>query len=431
MKSIIVIGGGAAGMIAAISAKTTNPSCKVILLEKNEKLGKKIYITGKGRCNVTNAAPMDEYLNYYVSNPKFLYSAFAQFNNQDLMHLIEENGTKLKIERGNRVFPVSDHASDITKALKTALCKLSVDVRLNTEVDSIESCAYENPEEGKKDKRICSVTTKKGEKLSCDALIIATGGISYVTTGSTGDGFRFAEDLGLKVTSLRPSLVPFVLSNDETPDLEGLSLRNVMLHVSYGKKGKKEFSKLGEMVFTRRGISGPLVLTASAIVGKSLEEDGRLAASIDFKPAISEQELDQRLLKEVDKNLNRDLSNLMVSLLPSRMAEVFLEKIGIPGNLKAHDLTKEMRKTIVNGLKAYPIEIIGTEGFKQAVVTQGGVSVKEISPNSMEAKKIKGLYFAGEVLDVDGFTGGFNLQLAFSTGHLAGYSAANEVMEDK
>ena len=197
MKSIIVIGGGAAGMIAAISAKTTNPSCKVILLEKNEKLGKKIYITGKGRCNVTNAARMDEYLNYYVSNPKFLYSAFAQFNNQDLMHLIEENGTKLKIERGNRVFPVSDHASDITKALNTALCKLSVDVRLNTEVDSIESCAYENPEEGKKDKRICSVTTKKGEKLSCDALIIATGGISYVTTGSTGDGFRFAEDLGL------------------------------------------------------------------------------------------------------------------------------------------------------------------------------------------------------------------------------------------
>ncbi len=419
-KQIIVIGGGAAGMLAAYSAKLHNASADVLLLEKNEKLGKKIYITGKGRCNVTNATPMDEYLEKYITNPKFLYSAFAEFDNQDLMNLIEQNGTPLKIERGNRVFPVSDHASDITKALQNAMKKVGVKVQLHTAVEKI-TVEAQNPS-------VASVVAKDGTVYPADAVILATGGISYPTTGSSGDGYRMAEHLGLTVTNLVPALVPLTLSNREIPELEGLSLKNVNLHISYGKKLKKEYSKLGEMVFTKNGISGPLVLTGSSIVAKSLDEYGTLPGFIDFKPAISEQELDDRLLREVKRQENRDLSNLMMSLLPSRLCPIFLEKYGIPGTLKANSLTREMRQTIVRGLKHYEIEINGTEGFRQAVITQGGIKVKEISPKTMEAKSIHGLFIAGEVLDVDGVTGGFNLQEAFSTGYLAGKSAGEYVL---
>lgn len=416
MHRVIVIGGGAAGLMASYSASLT---CPVILLEKNEKLGKKIYITGKGRCNCTNACSMDDYISNYVSNPRFTYSMLRSFTNQDLIDFLEANGTKTKVERGNRVFPVTDHASSVTKAFSNALKKNDVDIRLNSEVSDI---LFSPLDDTKYKLKIDGVRLKDGKELKCDSLVIATGGLSYPLTGSTGDGFRFAEECGHTITKLRPSLVPFILKEDVS-SLEGLSLRNVELCIKYNKS--KTYRERGEMVFTHDGISGPLVLTASALLNKYLDE-GALTGYIDLKPALDEETLDKRLIRELESRHNQDIKNVLSSLLPAKLIPEFIRRLGIDPNIKAHDFTKEQRKRTVFLLKHFSFTIKGYGSYNQAVITQGGVSVKNIDSKTMESKIVKGLFFAGEIIDVDGFTGGFNLQFAFSSGYLAGINASKE-----
>ena len=422
MKKVIVIGGGAAGLCAAVFA--SKMGAKVFLVERNEKLGKKIYITGKGRCNVTNAAPMSEYLENYISNPKFNYSIFNAFTNDDLIAFLEQNGCKTKVERGNRVFPVSDHASSVTKAFESCLKKNGVIVKLHSRVRSIEVVDYTDSDvKSKKTKQVKSVTLDNGDVLEGDAIIIATGGLSYPTTGSTGDGYDFARSLGHSVTALRPSLVPMILKENDYGEMEGLSLRNVELNIQYRKN--KSYCNRGEMVFTKDGISGPLVLSGSAIIGRDLEKRGELPGYIDLKPALDADTLDKRLLREFEDRKNADLKNVLGALLPSKMIPVFIHRLGLKSDLKVHDITRENRESIINLMKHFDITVSDLGKYNQAVVTQGGISCKEIDSKTMESKFVDGLYFAGEVIDVDAFTGGFNLQFAFSSGYAAGVSAAN------
>lgn len=425
MRKVVIIGGGAAGLAAAYAASLN--SCEVVLVEKNEKLGKKIYITGKGRCNVTNALPIDEFLDKIISNPKFTYSIFSEFDNNDLIEFLENNGCKTKIERGNRVFPVSDHASSVTRAFEKALEKNGVEVLLKTEVRGINVKPFLSDEpKSKKNSKIYSVSLSNGDEIECDAIIIATGGLSYPTTGSTGDGYKWAEGLGHKVTSLRPSLVPLILKEDVSA-LEGLSLRNVELSITYRKK--KTYLDRGEMVFTADGISGPLCLSASAIIGKDLEKTGELPGYIDLKPALDFDTLEKRVLREFEERKNADLKNVLGALLPSKLIPVFIRRLGVSSDLKVHDVTKEVRRSIVNNMKRFEITVCDLGKYNQAVVTQGGVSVKDINSKTMESKFVDGLYFAGEVIDVDCFTGGFNLQFAFSSGYVAGKMASDFVEE--
>ena len=427
---IIVTGGGAAGMIAAYAAASEGAS--VLLLEKNEKLGKKIYITGKGRCNVTNACDFDGLIKNQCRNGKFLYSAFSRFSNMDMMELLEKAGCRLKTERGDRVFPISDHASDVTKALTKLLDESGVKVRLRTEVRQIERL-----QDGTFKVLIGS---EDKEPLLCRRLIIATGGLSYPTTGSTGDGYAFAEKFGLKVKNCTPSLVPLLLSdNEETAELSGLSLKNVNLSLYMGNK--LLYEELGELLFTHKGISGPLVLTASSIVGEELLKnsernktedakkpeirlmDMKMTVSIDMKPALSHEKLDLRLLRDFDGAKNQDIKNVLRSLLPSSLIKPVLRRAGISPEKKANSITKEERNKLIDTIKGLRYEVKGLGGFNEAVVTKGGVDVKEIDPRTMESKKVPGLYFAGEVLDIDARTGGFNLQNAWSTGYAAGKAA--------
>lgn len=409
MSKVVVIGGGAAGMMASYSAGMCGHT--VDLYDGNEKLGKKIYITGKGRCNFTNAMPLEEYFNSkIVTNPKFLYSALYGFSNDMVMDFMEAHGCPYKVERGDRVFPVSDHASDVTAALKRGMDEVGVRVHLNQKVSGIIE----------RDGRVVGIRLEGGKEVLADAVILATGGKSYPTTGSTGDGFAFAEELGMDVTTLRPALVPFVTKERYVPLLQGLSLRNVTLTIYDGNK--KVYSDFGEMLFTHFGISGPLVLTAASLLGKRLEKSGSLRAEIDLKPALSDEQLDERLLREISENGGKAFHNYIAKLLPGKMVDVFVDLTEIPAEKKARDLTAEDRKRILNLLRHFSFTIQGLRGFKEAIVTQGGISVKEINPSTMEAKHHPGLYVCGEVLDVDAVTGGFNLQLAFSTGYLAGIS---------
>jgi predicted Rossmann fold flavoprotein len=412
MKHVIVVGGGASGMAAAIAAG--RGGCKVTLLEKNEKLGKKIYITGKGRCNFTNGAPIEDFFPMVMSNPKFLYSAFYTLTNQDVMDFMESHGTPWKEERGQRIFPVSDRASDVTHALKTALDAYKVKICLHTEVTGIVV----------EDGRVVGVQTADGMKRA-DAVILCTGGLSYPTTGSTGDGHHFAKELGLKVTELRPALVPFNCMESYIPKMQGLSLKNVSLSLYVDGRKKPVYQDFGEMMFTHFGITGPLVLSASSRVGKHLTGgNGALKGFIDLKPALDHDKLNQRLLRIIEEAPNKQFSNFYDKLLPKAMIPVMIELTGIAPELKLNSITKEMRETILQYLKAFPLTVTGTRGFKEAIVTQGGISVKEIDPSTMEVKKYPGLYAAGELLDLDALTGGFNLQIAFSTGDLAGRSIA-------
>ncbi|MBP5266663.1 MAG: NAD(P)/FAD-dependent oxidoreductase [Lachnospiraceae bacterium] len=409
MSKVVVIGGGAAGMMASYSAGMCGH--EVDLYDGNEKLGKKIYITGKGRCNFTNAMPLEEYFNSkIVSNPKFLYSALYGFSNDMVMDFMESHGCPYKIERGDRVFPVSDHASDVTAALKRAMDEVGVSVHLNCKVTGILT----------EQERVCGVRLENGKTVSADAVILATGGKSYPTTGSTGYGYAFAKELGMDVTAIRPALVPFVTKEGFVPLLQGLSLRNVTMTVYDGSK--KVYSEFGEMLFTHFGISGPLVLTAASLLGKRLEASGSLRAEIDLKPALSDEQLDERLLREISENGGKAFHNYMAKLLPGKMVDVFVDLSEIPAEKKARDLTAEDRKKIIDLLRHFAFTIQGLRGFKEAIITQGGISVKEINPSTMEVKKHPGLYVCGEVLDVDAVTGGFNLQIAFSTGYLAGLS---------
>lgn len=419
MKTII-IGAGPAGIMAAISA--ANNGDDVVLLEKNEKIGKKLFITGKGRCNVTNACTRDEFFENVVSNPKFLYSAFSQFNNEDLMRLIDDNGTPLKTERGNRVFPVSDHSSDIIKALNNALKNAHVDLRLNTSVKSIlfeadnKLMVGNNPECS--DKSVTGIRTDNGEIIKGDKVIVATGGISYKSTGSTGDGLRWAGESGHRISSLKPALVPLETKEKWPSELTGLSLKNVTLSLFI--KDKLKYKEMGEMLFTHFGISGPLVLTSSSILACSDEKDVKVF--IDLKPALSDEEFDARLIRELQEGNKKDLKNILGNIYPVKLGLKVCELAGVDIYKKCNELTKEERKKILEYTKRLPLTIKGTRDYDEAIITHGGVSVKDINPKTMESKLIKGLYFAGEVMDVDAFTGGFNLQIAFSTGYLAGIS---------
>lgn len=405
----VVIGGGAAGMMAAAAAAENGRP--VILLEKNEKLGKKIYITGKGRCNVTNACGQDKFFENIVSNPKFLYSAFHTFDNKRLETFLENNGCHLKEERGERVFPVSDHASDVTAAFERFLKKNGVQVRLHSEVRSIET-------DGRK---ITGVTLADGSLISAGSVIVATGGLSYPVTGSTGDGHRMAQSLGHTVKDCVPSLVSLETEEDWVKKLQGLSLKNVSLTMSCGKK--KLYQGFGEMLFTHYGVSGPLVLSASSFYGKKKGADAVLL-TIDLKPALSEEQLDKRILRDFEENRNRQFKNALGGLYPAKLISVMIERSGIDPEKRVHEVTKQERRRLVELTKAFALRVKGKRGFDEAVITQGGVSVKEVNPSTMESKLIEGLYFAGEVLDLDGLTGGFNLQIAWSTGYLAGISSA-------
>ena len=423
MKTI-VIGAGPAGIMAAISAAASGDD--VVLLEKNEKTGKKLFITGKGRCNVTNDCTRDEFFENIVSNPKFLYSAFSQFNNADLMKLIEDNGTPLKTERGNRVFPVSDHSSDIIKALNNALKSAGVDLRLNTSVKSIITESLENDAEGDLknkglSKRAIGVKTDDGQIIKADKVVIATGGISYKSTGSTGDGLRWAGEEGHRISTLKPALVPLETYEKWPFELTGLSLKNVTLSLLI--KDKLKYKEMGEMLFTHFGISGPLVLTSSSIIAVSDEKD--IKVLIDLKPALSDDEFDARLIRELKEGNKKDLKNILGNIYPIKLGLKICELSGVDIYKKCNEITKEERKKILDYTKRLPLTIKGTRDFDEAIITHGGVSVKDINPKTMESKLVKNLFFAGEVIDVDAFTGGFNLQIAFSTGYLAGERQTN------
>ena len=408
MSNVIVIGGGAAGMMAAYAAGMCGHS--VTLLEKNEKLGKKIYITGKGRCNFTNACSEEDFLKNVVSNPKFLYSAIYTFNSDAMIDFVEMHGTETKVERGNRAFPASDHASDITKALKNALQEVNVDIQLNTSVSKLIASGD----------RVTGVELKNNKKLSADAVILCTGGLSYQTTGSTGDGMRWAKNIGLNVTDTRPALVPLNTKESYIKEMQGLALKNVKLSIFNGKK--KLYDEFGEMLFTHFGVSGPLVLSASSIIGKKLQETGELKAYIDLKPALSFDELDARVLRDFNDNMNKHLSSVLRGLLPSSMVPVVIDILDFDDMRQINSITKEERTILVELLKAFPFTITGLREYKEAIITQGGISIKDIDPSTMKCKNINGLSVAGEVLDLDAFTGGFNLQIAWATGYLAGIS---------
>lgn len=403
---IVVLGGGPAGMMAAIAAAEAGAS--VLLLEPNERLGKKLNITGKGRCNLTNRCGLEDFLQSVPRNGRFLYSAFSQFSSEDVMAFFEELGVPLKTERGNRVFPVSDRAFDVSGGLERRLKKLGVSVLR----DRAEALLI----------RDGVLRGVKGEKADhgADRVIVATGGVSYPLTGSTGDGYRMAKQAGHTIQEPRGSLVPLCAAGELCASLQGLSLKNVALRVY--ENNKKIYSDFGEMLFTHFGVSGPMVLSASAHIRHFEKKSYRL--EIDLKPALDEAALDKRLLTDFTRHSNSDFVNALDDLLPRKLIEPFVRLTGIDPREKVHDLTREQRRRVLALLKALPVEITGPRPVSEAIVTSGGVTVKEVNPSTMESKLLPGLYFAGEVLDVDAYTGGFNLQIAWCTGRLAGISAA-------
>ncbi len=443
MSKIAVIGCGAAGMMAALSAAKNGGS--VTIFEKNEKPGKKIYITGKGRCNVTNACDVTDYFDNVRRNPRFLYSAIYGFDNRSVMDFFENNGCHLKVERGERVFPVSDHSSDIIRTLFNAVKKAGVKVLLNTTVHSVEA----------KNGEVSAIAySREKDPITIeefDKVIICTGGLSYPSTGSTGDGYDFAKSLGHSIVEPVPSLVPFETKEDWVKDLQGLSLKNVGLKMyledeissdstlkaekisesgakidtAGGKKGKNKKSRpvyegFGEMMFTHFGVTGPLVLTASCYY----EKKKKAKLFLDLKSALSEEQLDKRILRDFGEAPNKQFKNALSGLFPSKLIPVMVKLSGIDPELSVNNITREQRLFFVKLIKNVPLNVTGTRGFNEAIITRGGVSVKEVDPSTMESKLIKGLFFAGEVLDVDTETGGFNLQVAWSTGYLAGESAS-------
>lgn len=414
MSKVIIVGGGAAGMMAAVTAAENGK--EVELFEKNDKLGKKLFITGKGRCNITNAADIEEFFPAVSSNPKFLYSAFYSFTNSQTIDFFENLGVRTKVERGGRVFPESDHSSDVIRALEREMEQLGVKINLNAEVK--ELLPGKPDEDGKMIVR--GIVLSSGKKVYGDAVIVATGGISYPSTGSTGDGFRFAGKCGHKVTELSPSLVPMEVKEWYAGELMGLSLRNIEIRITDGKK--KLYQEFGEMLFTHYGVTGPVILSASSIVGKRLKQT-ELTLHIDLKPALTEEQLDKRVLREFEGNHNRQIKNAVDSLFPAKLRPVMVELSGIPEDKKVHEITKEERRSFVRLIKDFTMTLTGLRGYNEAIITKGGVSVREIDPGTMASKLVDGLYFAGEVLDLDAVTGGYNLQIAWSTGYLAGLNA--------
>lgn len=410
---VCVIGGGPAGMMSAIIAARNG--AKVTLIEKNEKLGKKLFLTGKGRCNLTNSCLMEELFASVVRNPKFMYSSFYDFTNSDTIDFFENIGLKVKTERGNRVFPNSDHSSDVIKVLANELNNLAVDVRLfTTFVDFIEN-------NNKISSVILSDQNGNIEKFKTDAIIMATGGVSYSSTGSDGNTFPTLKNHNINVENTSASLIPFVCKADYITSLQGISLKNVSFRVKVS--GKEKYNGFGEMLFTHFGVSGPLVLSASAYISEK-DFNCPVEGIIDLKPALTEEELDLRILRDFSENNNKQISNIIPKLVPSKMTDSILYLAGIDGCKKVNCITKEERRNLCSILKNFSFDISDVRPVNEAIITRGGVSVKDINPKTMESKKIKGLYFAGEMIDVDALTGGFNLQIAWSTGHLAGEQAA-------
>lgn len=423
MSDVIVVGGGAAGMMAAITA--ARGGHKVTLLEKNEKLGKKLFITGKGRCNITNAGDSEDVFNSIVTNKKFMYSALNGFTNYDTLGFFDELGLKIKIERGNRVFPESDHSSDVIGALSRELKRLGVDVRLNTEVKEILTDEVHLINDKNANGTVTGVRVSyagKSEVLHADNVIIATGGNSYQSTGSTGDGYRFAKQAGHTVTPIIPALVPFTTEEVWEQDLQGLSLKNISISVMDG--AKELYSEFGEMLFTHFGVSGPVILSASSFVAKTVRER-KLKLVIDLKPALTHEQLDERIIRDFDEEKNKAFKNSLDKLLPKKLIPVVVMLSGIDGAKKVNEITRGERQGLVELLKGLTLTITGLRGFNEAIITQGGVNVKEINPTTFESKLCKGLFFAGEVLDVDAVTGGFNLQIAWSSGYAAASHLGN------
>ena len=414
MSKIIVVGGGAAGIFAAIEA--ADGRSEVHLYEHNEKLGKKLFITGKGRCNVTNACESrEELLANIVTNARFMYSSLAAFDNHQMMAFLEEAGLSLKTERGQRVFPASDKSSDVIRALTAELDRRGVRVHLNSQVTGL----------WQEEERVLGIKLGR-EKIPADAVILATGGVSYASCGSTGDGHRMAQESGHKVTKLLPSLVPMVTSEEWVRSLQGLSLKNISLTL---KQGKKEIcSDFGEMMFTHFGITGPVVLSASAHMGKYLAK-GPVTAILDLKPALTDQQLDARILRDFEANKNKQIRNVLPALMPQALVPVILSLAGIDPYLEIHNVSKGQRRALAEQIKGLRMTVTALRGFNEAIITQGGVSVRDVNPATMASKRVQGLYFAGELLDVDAYTGGFNLQIAWSTGYAAGRAAAEAAWE--
>lgn len=402
MKKVIVAGGGAAGMMAAAAASDAGKD--VTIFEKNEKLGKKLFITGKGRCNLTNTGDIDDFMDNIPGNSNFLYSAFYTFFNNDIMSFMENLGVKLKVERGNRVFPESDKSSDIIKAFERKLSSNNVHIKYNSKIDDIIIG-------GGKIKGVLS----GGREFSCDSLIIACGGKSYPLTGSTGDGYVFAQKAGHSIVHLRPSLVPLVVEEDYIKELQGLSLKNVSVKIL--SRGRTVFEDFGEMLFTHFGLSGPIILSSSRFVVDKLPG---VTAVINLKPALSEEQLDKRLQRDFQKYSRKMFKNSLDDLLPQKLIPVIIRLSGIDENKEVDQITREERTNLVRLLQNLTFHIKDTRPFNEAIITAGGVSIKEIDPGTMESKLVKGLYFAGEIIDVDALTGGYNLQIAFSTGYCAG-----------
>ncbi len=404
---IVIVGAGAAGLMAAYSAAEADPTVKITLVEKNNRVARKVMITGKGRCNVTNDCDTDTLMRNIPRNPRFLYSAFSNFDSRDTMAFFENKGVPLKVERGNRVFPVSDKAVDIVDALFGAVKSKGVKI-LNDSVSEIVVT----------DGAVRGVRTQNSGMVFADRVLIATGGVSYPVTGSTGDGHRMAESAGHTVTELLPSLVPLECHEGFCSRLSGLSLKNVTLSIFEEGKKKPVFSDMGEMLFTHFGISGPLVLSGSAYIKNPKEKSYR--AFIDLKPALSFEQLDSRVLRDFYEQQNKDFINSLDMLLPKSLIPVVVSLSGIPAHSKVNSIDRESRKRLCELLKAFPLNITNFRPIEEAIITRGGISVKEINPATMESKLVSGLFFAGEIIDVDAFTGGFNLQIAFSTGFVAG-----------
>lgn len=404
MKNVVVIGGGAAGMMAAIAASQNNK--KVILIEKNRRLGKKLYITGKGRCNVTTNKDVSEIIENVCTNPYFMYSSLYTFTNKDLMEMIEKGGVKLKVERGDRVFPESDKSSDIIKCLERYMQQGNVDVRLGISAEEIIADGDV----------VKGVRIDDGTVIKADSVIVATGGKSYPLTGSTGDGYKLLKKLGHTITDILPSLIPLTTEEEWVKDLMGLSLKNVEVTIKAGSK--KVYKAFGEMLFTHFGVSGPVILSASRVVTDYLP--GKVDIYIDLKPALDQSELDKRILRDFEGLKNKQFKNSLDALLPKKLIPIVIDMSGIDPEKQINSISKQERKQLIDVIKGFKVTCIGTRPIDEAIITHGGVDVKEVDPSTMESKIIKGLYITGELLDVDAFTGGFNLQIAFSTGYCAG-----------
>ena len=409
MAKVLIVGGGASGMFAACQAARNGHD--VSIYEKNEKLGKKLFITGKGRCNITNACDMETLFSSVVTNSRFLFSSFYGYTNHDVIGFFEEIGVKTKVERGNRVFPASDRSSDVIRGLEKELKRLGVKVHLHTEVAAVEA----------EDRTFAGIRLGDGRLIKGDACIVATGGLSYRTTGSTGDGYRFAKELGHQVIEDMPSLVPMEAAEPWIQELQGLSLRNVEVTVSDGKK--RLYRDFGEMLFTHYGVSGPLLISASAYVGRRLK-NGPLKLEIDLKPALDIEALDKRVIRDFEENHNKQFKNAIGKLFPAKLIPVMIELSGIDPERKVNGIPKEERRKFVELIKHFPLTLTRLRDYNEAIITRGGIKTSEIGPGTMESKLVTGVYFIGEVLDLDALTGGFNLQIAWSTA----YAAANAII---